>query len=223
MSSRLNWSLHYNVLCSKAYRMLGLLRRSFSSSCSVQAKKLLYMTLVRSQLTFCSPIWRPYLLKDIKSLERIQRRATKFILGGSNKDYKTRLITLGLFPLMYFFEMNDIFLFVTCLKDPTSNFNILNYVTFNQNSTRSGSSNKLKHTSSPSSTIRSFYFNRFPLLWNSLPPIDLDQSLSTIKSQVRTYLWNHFKTHFVHQDPCTYHYLCPCSKCHCIPHPALLT
>ena len=223
MSSSLNWSLHYNVICSKAYKILGLLRRLFSSSCSIQAKKLLYTSLVRSQLTFCSPIWRPHLLKDIKSLERIQRRATKFILGDRSKDYKSRLVTLRLFPLMYFLEMNDIFLFIKCLKDPPSNFNILNYVTFNHNSTRSGSSNKLKHTSSSSTTTRFFYFNRLPLLWNSLPPLNLDASLSTLKSQVRNHLWNHFILHFDHRDSCSYHYLCPCSKCHFIPRPALLT
>ena len=156
MYSSLNWSLHYNVLCSKAYRILGLLRRLFSPSCSVQAKQLLYMSLVRSQLTFCSPIWWLRLLKDVKSLEHIQRIATKFILGDSSKDYKSRLVTLRLFPLMYFFEMNDIFLFMKCLKDPPSNFNILNYVTFSHNSTRSGSSNKLKHISSSSTTTRFF-------------------------------------------------------------------
>ena len=223
MSRTLSWSHHYNILCSKAYRTLGLLRRLFSSSCSVQAKKLLYISLVRSQLTFCSPIWRPHLLKDIKSLERIQRRATKFILSDRSKDYKSRLVTLTLFPLMYFFEMNDIFLFITCLKDPPSNFNILNYVSFSQNSTRSGSSNKLTHTSSSSATTRFFYFNRLPLLWNSLPPLNLDEPLSTLKSQVRKHLWNHFMSHFDHLDPCSYHYLCPCSKCHFTPRPALLT
>ena len=181
------------------------------------------MSLVRSQLTFCSPIWRPHLLKDIKSLERIQRRATKFILGDSSKDYKSRLVTLKLFPLKYLFEMIDIFLFMKCPKDPPSNFNILNYVTFNHNSTRSGSSNKLKRTSSSSTTTRFFYFNRLPLLWNSLPPLNLDQSLPTLKSQVRNYLWSHFTSHFDHQDPCLYHFLCPCSKCDYTPCPALLT
>ena len=59
--------IHYNVLCSKAHRMLGLPCCLFSSSCSAGAKKLLYMTLVRSQLIFCSPIWCPYSLKDIHS------------------------------------------------------------------------------------------------------------------------------------------------------------
>ena len=46
--------------------------------------------------------------------------------------------------------------FVKCLKEPPSNFNTLNYFTFNHNSTRLGSSNKLKHTSSSSITTRFF-------------------------------------------------------------------
>ena len=71
MSSDLNWTPHPDHICSKAYRLLGLLRHTFSSSCSPQIKKMLYLCLVRSQLTFCSPVWRSNLLKDIKSLERV--------------------------------------------------------------------------------------------------------------------------------------------------------
>ena len=104
--------------------------------------------------------------------------------------------------------MNDIFLFVTCLKDSPPNFNtcILNYVFFNQNSTRSGSRNKLKHTSSSSSTVRFFYFNCLPLLWNSLPSLDLDQPPSIIKSQVRKYgnISNHTLTIKIHAHIITY-------------------
>ena len=71
MSMALNWSIHYNVLCSKACQMLGLLCCLFSTSCSVQTNELIYMTLVRSHFTLCSPIWWPHLLKDIKFLEHI--------------------------------------------------------------------------------------------------------------------------------------------------------
>ena len=39
-----------------------------------------YSKIVRSQLIYCSQLWRLYLLMDIITLERIQRRATKFNL-----------------------------------------------------------------------------------------------------------------------------------------------
>ena len=82
--------------------MLGLIRRSlsFSRTVSVPVRKLLYISLVRSHLTYCSVIWRPYLRKDILILEQVQRRATKFrILNYFVMDYKTRLLTLNLLSL----------------------------------------------------------------------------------------------------------------------------
>ena len=42
-----------------------------------------------------------HVIKDIHSLECIQRRASKFILHNFSADYKSRLIELNMFPLMY--------------------------------------------------------------------------------------------------------------------------
>jgi len=58
----LSWNQHYDP---KAYRMLGLLRCSFSEFQSVSAKRALYLSLVRSQVIYCSIIWRPILIKHI--------------------------------------------------------------------------------------------------------------------------------------------------------------
>ena len=71
MSSNLQWRDHTNYISSRAYRMLGLIRRCFSSDLDPTTKLSLYISLVHSQLTYCSQIWRPHLLKDISSLERI--------------------------------------------------------------------------------------------------------------------------------------------------------
>ena len=38
-------------------------------------------------------------------LERVQRRASKFILNDYSIDYKSRLIKLNLLPLMYIYEL----------------------------------------------------------------------------------------------------------------------
>ena len=69
VSADLTWRSHYQLISSRAYRMLGLLRRVSRSSALVSAKRSLYISLVRSQLLYCSPVWHPYLLKEIKCLE----------------------------------------------------------------------------------------------------------------------------------------------------------
>ena len=59
-------------------------------------KKAVIPSLVGSQLTYCSIIWRPYLSKHIVLLEKVQKRATKFILNDYSLSYKNRLISIHL-------------------------------------------------------------------------------------------------------------------------------
>ena len=181
MSANLSWNNHYDHIIPMAYKCLGLLRHNFSKHLSFHAKKLLHISLVHSQLTYCSPVWRPYLLKDISQLKKVQRHATKFILSDYSSDYRTRLISLNLLLLMMFLQLSDILLFV---KSQFSHFNVKDYVTFCLGNTRSSTFSKLKHTISSSNTVGHFYFNRLPRLWNSLPPIDLKLSLQISSKNV---------------------------------------
>ena len=64
-SDNLNWNIHHDAILSKAYRTLGLVRRGISTLVKVK----LYTSLIRSQVLYCSPVWRPYLIKCIKKLE----------------------------------------------------------------------------------------------------------------------------------------------------------
>ena len=54
VASDLNWSSHHAINISRAYKMLGLLCRLFSSINSVHEKRYLYISLVQSQLMHCS-------------------------------------------------------------------------------------------------------------------------------------------------------------------------
>ena len=217
MSQDLSWKLHYELLSSRAYKMLGLLRRTFVRVNCTTTKRALYQSMVRSKLTYCSPLWRPHLLKDIKAIETIHRRATKYILNDYCSSYKTRLISLHLLPLMMQFEINDILLFVTCIKNPTSSFDISQFVSFSSCSTRSSSHFKLNHNLCTSSYVKHFYFNRLPRLWNSLPVISFEHSINSIKHKLKSFFWHHFMETFNPNDPCTFHFLCPCSKCVSLP------
>ena len=153
VSFDLSWNKHFDHITAKAYRSLGLLRCSFSNSVSIPVKKTLYISLVRSQLTYGSQLWHPHLIKDIVNLERVQRRATCFILNDFNSSYKFRLLNLNLFPLMYLFDYHDIMFFVTSLKQPSTHFNIFDYLKFSCSNTRSSTSNKLCHVYSSNNTI----------------------------------------------------------------------
>ena len=68
VSSDLSWTNHILYIATKAYNIFGLLRRSFRNCNSVHSKKLLYISLVRSQLIYGSQVWRPHLLKDMMPL-----------------------------------------------------------------------------------------------------------------------------------------------------------
>ena len=110
-------------------------------------KKLLYISLVRSQLIYCSQLWRPHLLKDIITLERIQRRATKFILNDYQSSYRFRLVKLHLLPLMYFFELYNIIFVIKSLKNPTISFNICDRICKKGSYTRTTSTHRFHHHS----------------------------------------------------------------------------
>ena len=107
MSNDLSWSRHCDYIVSKAYRTFGMIRHAFKTS-SIPAKCKLYLSLVRSHLSYCSPVWRPQHARDIISLERVQRRATKYILNDYTSDYKSPLLSLHLLPLMYYSELCDL-------------------------------------------------------------------------------------------------------------------
>jgi len=195
VSSDLSWREHMNLKYSiHSIKTLNLIRCSFSTGHSPQAKKILYLSLVHSQLTYCSQIWHPHLLK------KIQRHENKYILNDVTSDYRSRLIALKILQL----ELCDVMFFIRSLKGPTGAFNIYDHVTFHIGSTHS-THLKLKHVLSRTNCARHFYFNRIPRLWNSLPTIDLDQSTGSIKLSVQRILYDHFICSFKSDSPCTYH------------------
>ena len=139
VTNNLSWSLHYGKLCQKAYNALHLIKRSLPESAPVYLKKQLYISLVRSHLSYCPQIWKPQYVKDISCLERIQRRSTKYILNDYSTDYKSRLQTLHLLPIALWLDLHDLLFLVKYLQDQENNLEIHRYITFRTTCTRTGS------------------------------------------------------------------------------------
>ena len=80
ISDDLSWSPHISSITGKAASTLGFLRSNLRK-CPAQLKVRAYIAFVRSTLDYASPIWDPFLKRDIKNLEKINRRAARFMTG----------------------------------------------------------------------------------------------------------------------------------------------
>ena len=85
ITNDLKWSNHINNICKKASSTLGFIRRNLRHS-PAKCRKTAYISLVRSTLEYGAVIWDPFLKTDIEKIEKIQKRAARFI----TVDYKSR-------------------------------------------------------------------------------------------------------------------------------------
>ena len=74
---------------------LGLIRKTFASL-DEKTLPLLFKSLVRSKLEYGNLIWGPFFKEDAKSIERVQRRATRMVPNLRHLEYKDRLRQLNL-------------------------------------------------------------------------------------------------------------------------------
>ena len=98
ISADMKVSEQCGIAASKGNQILGLIRRNIT----YKGKKLiipLYKAIVRPHLEYCIQAWIPYRKKDIYTLERIQRRATKMIPELRDLSYEERLKECGLTTL----------------------------------------------------------------------------------------------------------------------------
>ena len=87
----LTWYKQVNEQSSRANKLLGYLKTNTRFILRTELRRTLYLALVRPHLGYATQIWAPQSIELIVKLERIQRRATKFILKlpySSNISYK---------------------------------------------------------------------------------------------------------------------------------------
>jgi hypothetical protein len=85
----LRWKPHVTNVCNKANRTLGFLRRNVKTS-NKRLKEHAYKALVRPLLEYASPVWDPHYAEDIEALEKVQKRAARWV---SNRHRRTSHIS----------------------------------------------------------------------------------------------------------------------------------
>ena len=91
IASDLRWNRHVNNVVAKATRTLNFIRRN-CFRCSLEARSLAYVSLVRPHLEYSVAAWDPFTASNVGRLEMVQRRAARFV----KRDYRRTTSVTGL-------------------------------------------------------------------------------------------------------------------------------
>ena len=80
-----SWSKHISQVTSGTNKILGLLKRNLRC-CDEKTKATAYKTLVRPKLEYCSSIWDPHKQNLIEAVEKVQRRAARFVANDYRRE-----------------------------------------------------------------------------------------------------------------------------------------
>ena len=97
----LSWDPHIKSTYQKASFTLSFLERNLKK-CPPHIKAQCYNSLVHPILDYGSCVWDPHLVTQIQKLEKIHKRAARFVTGNHTLEHgntKLNMDTLGWHPL----------------------------------------------------------------------------------------------------------------------------
>ena len=121
VTSSLDWKEQCSKVLSKANPKLGISRRNCHFVIDSNRRRVLYLTLVRSQFEHCSIILRPVTKTQISTLEGLQKRAIKWILHEEYISYSPSIYIqkcnqLKIMPIADRFDFLDLVFFLKIVK-----------------------------------------------------------------------------------------------------------
>ena len=180
---------HCYKAASKAQKIISLIKLAFKFL-DAHTLIVLYKALVRPILEYCSEVWSPYLIKDIKTLKRVQRRFTRFLPCLRDLSYEDRLCHLGIESL-YARRLRFDLLMVYKILHGIVNVDPSLFFKRSTDSRTRGHNYKISMFYSRLDTRKHFFSSRVIPLWNSLPDCCVNASnIAIFKSE----LSDHFKS-----------------------------
>ena len=220
----MTWHKQVNEQSSRANKLLGYLKRNTRFILRTEVRRMLYLALVRPHLGYATQIWlAPQSIELIAKLERIQRRATKFISKlpyFSNIRYKYRLQTLNLIPVCYWHELLDLTFFFKLTHGLVNvNSSVLPKVRKYGRRIRSSTShvNKYIIKECKTTTYQKSFLIRTSRIWNCSAD-ELDLSSSTLAS-LKSVIFNYYKSALAVSNDCedARSFKSICLKCNSAP------
>ena len=208
VNTRLNFNDQQENLISKASQQFGLVKRTCNFVNDIRRRRVLYLTLIRSQFEHCSPIWRPCYETMLEKFENFQKKCIKWILSEEELSYRygdtyiRKCKQVRILPLRLRFKLNDLILFHKIINGLVP-ISLPGYLEWFDGSSRLRNSH-LDHMSLVSSivpskngskSIEKSFFYRTHSVWNSVP-LEIRElgSVSLFKSKLESFLWDSILT-----------------------------
>jgi len=154
-----------DIPCANA--MLGIIKRNFKYLNS-NSFGLLYKSMLRSHLDYCSSVYAPYKKGDIEKLEKVQKRATKLIPGLKNRVYVYCLKVLKL-PMLHYRQVRGDMIEMYKILPGKYDTAVISRVTREHSYITRGHDLRLEKNRSKYDLRKYFFTNRVVNIWNSLP------------------------------------------------------
>jgi ribonucleases P/MRP protein subunit RPP40 len=164
IDSDLKFSEHIHNKINIAKRNIYMIRQNFRYL-DAKTVMILYKSLVRPHLEFCSPVWNPSQKALVDSLERVQRAATRLVPEVRGLAYERRLEVFGLQSLSSRRSREDII--ALFLLNRIDHLRCL--IPFKDAHGTRGHALSLFKERCQSREKRNFLFNRALPVWNSFP------------------------------------------------------
>ena len=199
----LKWNEHINTACSKANRVLNLVKRNVVPLTTAANKLDLYKSMVVPVLTYGSLAWAPS-RGDLRTIEQVQRRATRWILGYSDSDlhYRDGMVSLNTLPLSLNRQIYDLIAFLKLVKDD-SIFPWYNHVQrcTSKHTTRNISSLVFKLPAITKEVQRQNFWYRAPRLYNIINDrINLYGPFLLVKPHIIKFFWDYYNSNYNELD-----------------------
>lgn len=168
ISNDLNWEKHVNATAQRASNTLNFVIRNLKY-CPAQAKEMAYNSLVRSTMEYSASVWDPHLQKHCSKLERVNRRAARFVKADFSRHSSVTMMMkeLGwnsLADRRLHLRLTLMYKVVNGLVAvPSTNLIPAD------NRTRSNHPNKFRTIRASTEVYRNSYFPRTIPQWNNLP------------------------------------------------------
>ena len=183
IDNKLKFSQHCNKIVNQANSTLGLIKRTIKSRRKDIVMRL-YKALVRPKLDYCAQIYHPYLKKDIKNIERVQKRATKIVKECRNMSYEKRLKHLSILSLQHRRIRGDL-IQVFKMLNGIDKLEFSQFFEFAKDNRLRGHRYKLQKKRCRLDVRQNFFSQRIVDIWNNLSKNVVEsQSLNAFKNNL---------------------------------------